>query len=618
MATKDKKQRRAKRRKEIHRRKKAKRFSLPDLLRKEPLLHEALNYRHPLVSCLINKDWDQGMMATIFIFRQTSTGLVLSCFQVDLAGIGLKDAWGNYGLTEADLEEIKSRGAEKGPPLIPCDLSLANTIVYGGIAWAEKWGFKLPRDYKIWLRLLEPVDKTGIDLALFGKDGKPLLIVDEDELDSFAGEHFYPKILKATLEAGKDGIARETLSLMGDIKSALITFSRRPEFSGEMKAALKRRFGEPKRPDSEDEWVSFQDWFTLQHKLEDGETIAGRFVENNKHAMSKDVRELILGWRDVIEGFFEVKGRTGSSLYMKNLINEQEYEVFPTVSMVDFEVKPGDFLFARIVPAKGFYIFSGSAAIFEWDGSDDQRATMYKSAMDLQMQHPGMAFKDNEEKLQKSYESVRRQYEDFVHHFGSDEVFGTGKEILHKYQGFFDYLVFEKKDPASGQPAALAFERKTGKPYQPLIAKLPEPVLNSQDVGMLCDPVEGLSFLLDYQHFIDIFKHPDRYLGKSETEEIVMGYLESDSISDIPFRRIAKKFPDNFSRVLAYYLDQEVFSSSQINDLMREFKPESFNKLPGIVTILDAEMAKLARSAKKEPSSAVSRFKNLFKKKVNN
>ena len=256
--------------------------------------------------------------------------------------------------------------------------------------------------------------------------------------------------------------------------------------------------------------------------------------------------------------------------------------------------------------------------MIEWDGSESQRATMYKSAMDLQMQHPAMAFKDNEEKLQKSYESARRQYEDFVHHFGSDEVFGSGKEILHKYQGLFDYLVFEKKDPKSGQAVALAFERKTGKPYQPLTVKLPEPVLTSQDAGMLCDPVEGISFLIDYRHFVDVFQYPDRYLGKVETEELVMGYLESNTISDIPFRRVAKKFPRNFSLVMAYYLDQEGFSSSQIDDLMMEFKPDSFHKLPGIVTILDAEMAKLARSAKKEPSSAVSRFKNLFKKKVNN
>jgi len=616
MATKDKKQRHAKKRKEVQRRKKAVRFSLPDLLRKEPLLLEALNYRHPLVSCLINKDWDQGMMATIFIFRRASTGLVLSCFHVDLAGIGLKDAWGNYGLTGTDLEEIKSRGAEKGPPLIPCDLSLATTIVYGGIAWAEKWGFTLPKEYKIWLRLLEPVDKTGIDLSLFGKDGEPLLIVNEDELDSFAGEYLYPKILKAKLEAGKDGLPRETLALMGDIKSALITFSRRPEFNEEMEAALKREFGKPKRPDSNDEWVNFQDWFILQHQLEDGKTIAGQFVEHYKNSMSKDVRELILGWGNVIESFFDVKGRKGSGLHMKNLINEREYEVFPTASMTDFEIKPGDFLFARIVPAKGFHIFSGSVAIFEWDGSDDHRAAIYKSAMDFQMKHPSMAFKDNEEKLQKSYESVRRHYEDFVHHFGSDEVFGTGTEILHKYQGFFDYLSFEKKDPESNdQPVAVAFEKKTGKPYQRITVKLPEPVLNSRDVGMLCDPVEGLSFLIDYQRFVDVFNYPDRYLGKRETEEIVMGYIESDSISDTPFRRMAKRLPHNFTRVMTYYQNQKDLSSSRIDDLMREFKPDSFKKLPGIVSILDAEMARLARSAKEETGSAVSRFKNFFKKK---
>jgi hypothetical protein len=616
MATKDKKQRHAKKRKEIQRRKKAKRISLPDLLRKEPLLQEALNYRHPLVSCLINKDWDQAMMATIFLFRQASTGLVLSCFHVDLAGFGLKDAWGNYGLTEADLEEIKSRGAEKGPPLIPCELSLASTIVYGGIAWAEKWGFKLPKDYKIWLRLLEPVDKTGINLSLFGEDGKPLLVLNEDGEDSFAGEYLYPKILKAKLETGKEGIPRETLSLMGDIKSALIAFSRQPEFSEELETALKSQFGKPKRPDSEDEWVSFQDWFILQYRLEDGGTVAGLFVENYKHAMSKDVRDLILGWRDVIEGFFEVKDRKAPGLHLKNLINEREYQVFPTASMVDYEIKPGDFLSARIVPAKGFHIFSGAVTIIEWDGSDDHRAAMYKSAMDFQMKHPGMAFTDNKEKLQKSYESARKHFEDFVHHFGSDEVFGTGPEILHKYQGFFDYLSFEKKDPETGnQPVAQAFEKKTGKPYQRIIVKLPEPVLNSRDIGMLCDPVKGLSFLIDYRRFIEVFQYPDQHLGKKETEEIVMGYLESGSISDAPFRRMATRFPHNFTRVMSYYRNQKGFSSIKIDDLMAEFKPDSLNRLPGIVTILDDEMARLARSAKEEPASIAGRFKGLFKRK---
>jgi len=583
---------------------------------KEPLLYEALDYRHPLVSCLIDQDWERARMASIFVIREAPSGLVLSSFLVDLAGIGLKDAWGNYGLTEADIEKMKSRIAGGRSPLIPCDLSLANTIVYGGIAWAKKWRFKLPKEYKVWLRLLEPVDQKEIDLELFGEHGKPVLILSEDKVAVFAEEVFYPKILKINLEVGKNGLPRETLTRMGDIKAALIDFSRRSEFREDLEAALNEQFGKPERPDSEEQWVTFQDRFILEYELEEGETVAQRFVEHYENLVSDDVRQLILGWGDVIESLFEVKGRSDNSFRVKNLVNEREYEVFPTACMVNFEVKPGDFLSARIVPAKGFHIFSGSVGTIEWDGSEGQRVKIYKTAIDFQMKHPGLAFKDNEEKLQKSLESTRRQYEDFVSYFGSDEILGTGKDILHKYQGFFDYLAFEKKDAESGEPIALAYERKIGKPYHSPTVNLPEPVLHSQDVGMLCDPVEGLSFLIDYRRFIDVFQYPEQYLGKEETEDPVLGYLESDSISDVPFRRVAKKFPHNFNDVVAYYRDQEGFFSDQIEDLMMEFKPDSFDKLPGIVAVLDGEMVRLARSAKEESGSVVSRLKGLFKRRA--
>ncbi|MBW2000493.1 MAG: hypothetical protein JRJ29_21365 [Deltaproteobacteria bacterium] len=613
MALKSKKERRAKKRKEIRKRQRAKKQSLPSLLRKDPALREALNHHYPLFSCLINEGWEEGRIASVFVIREAPTGLVLACFVVDLAGVGLKDVWGNYGLARLDIEEIKSRAAQRETSLIPCDLSRASTIIYGGIAWAKKWRFKLPSEYKIWLRLLEPVDESGVDVELFGEDGKPLLMLDEEDLDVFVEEHFYPQILRADLDAGRDGLPKETLIRMGDIKAALIAFSQRPEFREDFEEALVKRFGKPERPDSEHEWVTFQDWFVLEYELEKGETVATRFVEYYSDFMSDDVRRLVLGWGSPIEGLFEVTGRKNNAFLMKNLINEREYYVFPTASMTNFDLKAGDFLSARIVPAKGFHIFSGSANIVKSDGSEAQRAKIYETAIDIQMRYPAQAFKDNEEKLKKSRESVRRQYEDFVDCFGSDEVFGTGREILNEYQRFFDYLVFQKKEPETGLPFATAYERKAGRPYRPITVGLPEAVLNSQDVGMLCDPVEGLSFLIQYRHFIDVFQHPERHIGKEETRELVLGYLESDSISDVPFRRVAKKFPDNFSRVIAYYGDQEGFSPRNIEDLMMEFKPNSFDKLPGTVTVLDSEMARLARSAKEE-TTLVSRFKNLFKR----
>jgi len=146
------------------------------------------------------------------------------------------------------------------------------------------------------------------------------------------------------------------------------------------------------------------------------------------------------------------------------------------------------------------------------------------------------------------------------------------------------------------------------------VVELPDEVLESDDVGMLCDPVEGIFFLIDYRRFIDIFRSPERHLGKEETEDLVMGYLESDSVSDVPFRRVAERFPENFRRVIEYYRAQEGFVSSNIDDLMWEFKPATFDKLAGIVTVLDSDMVRLAKNPEQESSSRIDRIRKWFKR----
>jgi len=143
--------------------------------------------------------------------------------------------------------------------------------------------------------------------------------------------------------------------------------------------------------------------------------------------------------------------------------------------------------------------------------------------------------------------------------------------------------------------------------------QLPGNVIRSPDVGILCDPVEGISFLIDYRQFIDVFEYPEQQLGRRGAEDLVLGYLESDTISDIPFRRAAQKFPDNFKQVISYYGNQEGFLSNRIDDLMLEFKPGTFDKLPGIIAILDKEAANLSKKPLKKEESMLGRFKRLFK-----
>jgi hypothetical protein len=602
MAKKNKTQRHKKKRAEARKHQKAKARSQPKLFRRDPILKEALDHRHPLVTCLINETWEEYKFADIYVVREFPHGLVLVNFLVDLAEAGLKDVWGDYGFSKADIEDVKAKSAGSGNALVSCDLARVNDLVYGGIKWAKKWNFKLPKDYAVWLRILPVVNQDGIKLDLFGVDGKPLIILDEEDVDQAIEKEFDPGILKKKLVADEFGLKAETLDYIRDLKSALLNFSHRFEFIEDFEEAATTRFGE-NDPESEFAWINFQDWFVLQKKLDDGRTIVQRFSDHYKNYLSSDVRQLLLGWEIVIEGLFEVKECNRDRSFMRNLINERDYTVYATSNMTEAEFKPGDFITARIVPAMGVHVFSGAVSIIRGDGSLKQKADIYKTAVELQMKNPAKAFQDNDEKLQKSRDQVREQYEDFMKQFGFDEVLGDGREILEKYQSFFDYQVFEKVNPKTGLTPAAFYESDTGKTYTPPKAEIPEDVLECDDVAMLCDPEEGLSFLIQYRQFMDIFNNPDPHLGSLESEDLVLQYLESESVSDIPFRKVAKRFPDKFQTVMKYLGEQEDFDAVDIDDLMRQFKPDSFNKLPTTVVMLDSEMTYLAQLADKESNS---------------
>ncbi|RLB95672.1 MAG: hypothetical protein DRH90_25310 [Deltaproteobacteria bacterium] len=589
---KTKKQKADKRRARKKKQAKSKRQGIPKMLQRDPALREALNCHHPLVECRINKDWQEFGMAVVIIMRSAPTGCVYSGFLVDMLGLGLKDVMGDYGENEDELREHKFLEGMQGGDLVACDYDLASNLVYGGLVWARKWKFKLPKDFKVWMRLLEPRNMDEIELSQFGKDGKPLVMVSEDDFDIIMGADIDSNILRDPIATENKAIPENTLNRLGDIKSTLINFSRSPEFKEDFEMARKSRFGKKKRPKNEGEWINFQDWFVLECELMSGGTIIDRYFETYQDKMRRDVQELINGWKQVIEGLFEIKDRIENGYFVKNLINERAYKVYPTnVSEPLIELHKGDFFIGRIVPARGVHIFSGAFTPIPLDGNDRVRNEMYQMAARMQTENPARALADNPEKLKKSREAVQRQYNDFINYFGKDEVFGTGKEIRQNYQDFFDYQIFELQDPDTGLTKAEEFEKMTGKSYKPPKPKLPHKLLRNKDVAMLCDPVDSLTLLEEYGLFLKIFTDPDKHLGTSYAEDVVMGYLESDTISDVPFRRVAKRYPENFKTVIDYYAEQDGFVTGGLEDLMQAFKPESYDKLPGIVVVMDQEIA---------------------------
>lgn len=124
----------------------------------------------PIVRCLINGDWKDGGIAHIIVIRQHKTlHLTLGVFLVDLCCLGLKDTFFEFNIQPDELDNfIPDVDWEE------CEYTLAHNIIYGGIDYAEDFGFRPHKDFQVTKFLLEDDDDQieFIDVE-FGIEGMP-------------------------------------------------------------------------------------------------------------------------------------------------------------------------------------------------------------------------------------------------------------------------------------------------------------------------------------------------------------------------------------------------------------------------------------------------------------
>ena len=146
-----------------------------------------------------------------------------------------------------------------------------------------------------------------------------------------------------------------------DLKRELLEFSQQPRFDRDRREVLQDYLGN-RFVDDELELVAALDHFLLQHELRSGQTVVERFV-TNRPDLPGDERELLLGWRDVVEGIFEVEWHDGDALVVENLIDELTYRVHSNMGPSVFRpLKPGSFMIGRLVPVGAEWLISGNLA----------------------------------------------------------------------------------------------------------------------------------------------------------------------------------------------------------------------------------------------------------------
>jgi hypothetical protein len=382
--------------------------------------------------------------------------------------------------------------------------------------------------------------------------------------------------------------ALDLLEHCSDLKRQLVEFARSRRFSRQFDQAL--RAGSRGKAVDESEFINLIDHFILQRPLPGGRTVVETFVLAHPELAEAD-RQMLLGWRDVVEGVFEIRERDGEAIIAANLIDELTYRVCSNAGPIALTpMKPGCFMIARIVPIGVGWMLSGTQQTF----GASQRAAVLQVAAELAAKHPRLVFR-NPGKVTQGWELTRKQRAMFIEFFDSDLIVVPGTEVASRMNGFLTWhtrRMLEEADPAAGSPDADVAARTPA-------FSVPDDLASAPTVALAYDETEGLMFLANFALVREAFENPG-LAADSEHRQAVLGYLKDDSISALPFRRLAGADTARASQLFRHLLDKPGFSWERDGEaLLRKHKPWCFGTKPlPPVTPLSSELAEALPSSR--------------------
>jgi hypothetical protein len=134
-----------------------------------------------------------------------------------------------------------------------------------------------------------------------------------------------------------------------ELKRTLVDFALSPRFERHLEQFMLEA-ADPYQELSEGEAIGVIDRFALQHRLPNGKTILDQFLAVRPDLTAAH-REMLRGWRDPVEGIFEIRPKNRDSLVLLNLLDDLEYHVYSNMGPAAFRRLPkGGFVHVRLVP----------------------------------------------------------------------------------------------------------------------------------------------------------------------------------------------------------------------------------------------------------------------------
>ncbi|WUH92284.1 hypothetical protein OG900_20670 [Streptomyces sp. NBC_00433] len=366
-----------------------------------------------------------------------------------------------------------------------------------------------------------------------------------------------------------------------ELKEELVAFGEGRAFERFLDPLLAEAGG-PEGALDEATAINVIDHFLLQYRLPDGSTVADRFV-TRRTALSEADRQMVLAWRDPVEGLFEVRGKDRDCLLLLNLLDDLEYRTYASAGPSAFRgVAKGGFLGARLVGlanVPGAWFVSGVMSSYPRTAASE----IASAALDLATVRPDLVFR-NPEKVEQGWRSMREDRAAFAEFCGSDELVLTPEEAEDRINAFYRH---RQEIAAERRPGPARGARRPA-PGLPLFT-LPPELADSDTVGVIYDRVDGLNFYADYGSLLDLFANPD-LAGRKHHQDLLRTYLREETITPLPIRRLAAAHPQNVDTVFRRLLRQPGFTWSEHGDaLLRRRKPWYYESepRPGVSVIGD-------------------------------
>ncbi len=372
-----------------------------------------------------------------------------------------------------------------------------------------------------------------------------------------------------------------------DLKRDLVRFAQGPRFERSLTAALLEAAG-PEGELDEAEAIRVIDRFALQHRLPDGKTVVDRFVASRPDLTAAD-REMLLGWRDPVEGIFEIVRKDGDAVILLNLVDDLEYRTYSNVGRAAFRPLPrGGFVYARLVPIRpvpGAWLVSGSMSSYRKSGA----AQVAQVALELATTQPELVFR-NPEKVEQGWKQMRDDRAAFVEYFGGDELVLPPAEAEEQVNAYHRH---RQEAALARRPGRLRHQNVPG--LDTPLFKLPEELADRDTIGIIYDETDGLNFYPDYGMLRDLFTDPALATDKRYAD-VLRGYLRSETIAPLPLLRLAAAHPDTVDAVFRKVLRKPDFTWSEHGEaLLRRRKAWYYKREPRPgVSVIGARLSELA------------------------